>query len=184
MSSAAPAEALVCDQCGATFSSEDALEAHRLTHTGTSHVRFGPPHARYIWPGQCALSCWVSRECETYDHVAKLACHAGWVKLFLSWCSIIYQQGGGRPSHISPTHFSWHPDPPHATLPQPDLYTASITAPQSYYPHLPSDSSCEIIYPLHSATTPLRCSMITNQENVYVVYFLPTQSMSGVNSWC
>lgn len=36
MSSAAPAEALVCDQCGATFSSEEALEAHRLTHTGNT----------------------------------------------------------------------------------------------------------------------------------------------------
>ncbi|PWA22017.1 hypothetical protein CCH79_00010323, partial [Gambusia affinis] len=33
LSHAAPAEALVCDQCGATFSSEDALEAHRQTHT-------------------------------------------------------------------------------------------------------------------------------------------------------
>lgn len=49
---------------------------------------------------------------------SKLACHAGWVKLFLSWCSIIYQQGGGRPSHISPTNISWHPGPLHATLPQ------------------------------------------------------------------
>lgn len=38
MSSAAPAEALVCDQCGATFSSEEALEAHRLTHTGNTHA--------------------------------------------------------------------------------------------------------------------------------------------------
>ncbi|CDQ76927.1 unnamed protein product [Oncorhynchus mykiss] len=28
-----PTEALVCDQCGATFSAEDALEAHRQTHT-------------------------------------------------------------------------------------------------------------------------------------------------------
>ncbi|CAB1423318.1 unnamed protein product, partial [Pleuronectes platessa] len=33
LSHAAPAEALMCDQCGATFSSEDALEAHRQTHT-------------------------------------------------------------------------------------------------------------------------------------------------------
>lgn len=29
-------KALVCDQCGAQFSKEDALEAHRQTHTGTS----------------------------------------------------------------------------------------------------------------------------------------------------
>uniref|UniRef100_A0A671UN46 Zinc finger and BTB domain containing 16 n=1 Tax=Sparus aurata TaxID=8175 RepID=A0A671UN46_SPAAU len=36
----APAEALVCDQCGATFSSEDALEAHRQTHTGTDMAVF------------------------------------------------------------------------------------------------------------------------------------------------
>lgn len=41
--SAAPAEALVCDQCGATFSSEDALDAHRQTHTGTSQTRVSAP---------------------------------------------------------------------------------------------------------------------------------------------
>lgn len=29
-------KALVCDQCGAQFSKEDALEAHRQTHTGTT----------------------------------------------------------------------------------------------------------------------------------------------------
>lgn len=33
--SAAGAKALVCDQCGAQFSKEDALETHRQTHTGT-----------------------------------------------------------------------------------------------------------------------------------------------------
>lgn len=27
-------KALVCDQCGAQFTTEDALEAHRQTHTG------------------------------------------------------------------------------------------------------------------------------------------------------
>ena len=31
---AAGPKALVCDQCGAQFSKEDALEAHRQTHTG------------------------------------------------------------------------------------------------------------------------------------------------------
>lgn len=29
-------KALVCDQCGAQFSKEDALEVHRQTHTGTT----------------------------------------------------------------------------------------------------------------------------------------------------
>lgn len=29
----------MCDQCGATFSSEDALEAHRQTHTGILQTR-------------------------------------------------------------------------------------------------------------------------------------------------
>lgn len=33
--SAAGAKALVCDQCGAQFSKEDALETHRQAHTGT-----------------------------------------------------------------------------------------------------------------------------------------------------
>lgn len=33
--SPAGAKALVCDQCGAQFSKEDALETHRQTHTGT-----------------------------------------------------------------------------------------------------------------------------------------------------
>lgn len=32
--SPAGAKALVCDQCGAQFSKEDALETHRQTHTG------------------------------------------------------------------------------------------------------------------------------------------------------
>lgn len=30
----AGAKAFVCDQCGAQFSKEDALETHRQTHTG------------------------------------------------------------------------------------------------------------------------------------------------------
>lgn len=32
----AGAKAFVCDQCGAQFSKEDALETHRQTHTGES----------------------------------------------------------------------------------------------------------------------------------------------------
>jgi len=42
---------------------------------------------------------WLRHSC---DRGSKLACHAGWVKLFLSWCSIIYQQGGGRPLTYHP----------------------------------------------------------------------------------
>lgn len=45
--SPAGAKALVCDQCGAQFSKEDALETHRQTHTGTwpSPVFPFPPSA-------------------------------------------------------------------------------------------------------------------------------------------
>uniref|UniRef100_A0A8C0ICL9 Zinc finger and BTB domain-containing protein 16 n=1 Tax=Bubo bubo TaxID=30461 RepID=A0A8C0ICL9_BUBBB len=38
--SPAGAKALVCDQCGAQFSKEDALETHRQTHTGTDMAVF------------------------------------------------------------------------------------------------------------------------------------------------
>lgn len=36
----AGAKAFVCDQCGAQFSKEDALETHRQTHTGESTLIF------------------------------------------------------------------------------------------------------------------------------------------------
>uniref|UniRef100_A0A4W3H3K2 Zinc finger and BTB domain-containing protein 16-like n=1 Tax=Callorhinchus milii TaxID=7868 RepID=A0A4W3H3K2_CALMI len=34
LSHSAGAKAFVCDQCGAQFSKEDGLDAHRRTHTG------------------------------------------------------------------------------------------------------------------------------------------------------
>lgn len=87
----------------------------------------------YVSPGHHALTCWVNHDYRTCECWSKLACHAGRVKLFLSLCSIIYQHGGGRPSHISPTNICWHPGPLHATSPQWQPYSASITVSQMLF---------------------------------------------------
>lgn len=46
-------KALVCDQCGAQFSKEDALESHRQTHTGSvfhfaATLKHLPVYATYL----------------------------------------------------------------------------------------------------------------------------------------
>lgn len=99
----------------------------------------GSPQAnahRYLhqrWHLLLCLTCWVNHDYRTCECWSKLACHAGRVKLFLSLCSIIYQHGGGRPSHISPTNICWHPGPLHATSPQSQHYSASITVSQMLF---------------------------------------------------
>lgn len=45
----AGAKAFVCDQCGAQFSKEDALETHRQTHTG----ELTDPHSPGLGPPEC-----------------------------------------------------------------------------------------------------------------------------------
>lgn len=49
MSSCPPAageKAIVCDQCGAQFQTEESLEAHRQIHTGNTHAPHAHMHVR------------------------------------------------------------------------------------------------------------------------------------------
>lgn len=53
--SLAGAKAFVCDQCGAQFSKEDALEAHRQTHTGMLTFFFKHIPKKRSWSAQWHL---------------------------------------------------------------------------------------------------------------------------------